>query len=132
VREITILERIASGEADRALRDLALERLQEALVETATGEGPVAESEEALARLTDPRSLSSVASAAVHERVRFAALARVSGDRFLRDVVRNAGDPGIRSAALERIRDVATLRSIALGDGPLDTALQALERSDEP
>jgi Domain of Unknown Function (DUF349) len=132
LREVTMLERIAAGEADGALRDLALERLQEALVETATGDGPVAESEAALARLTDPRSLSSVASAAAHERVRFAALARVSGDRLLRDVVRNAGDPGIRSAALERIRDVATLRSIALGDGPFETAFQALERIDDP
>src|SRR4029077_10086353 len=34
--------------------------------------------------------------------------------------------------ALDRIDDVATLRGIALGDSPLDAALHALERIEDP
>jgi hypothetical protein len=132
LRDVALLERVAEAESDRGLRDLAAERLQEVLVETASGAGPVAECETALARLSDPRALIPVASGAAHESIRVAALGRVTGDRFLRDIARTAGDTRVRRAALDRIGDVATLRGIALGDSPPDTALHALERIDDP
>ena len=56
LRDVALLERVAAGETDRGLRDLAVERIQEVLVETASGAGPVAECEAALARLTDPKA----------------------------------------------------------------------------
>jgi hypothetical protein len=125
-----LLERVAEREADPALRELAVERVQEVLVRVASSDGPLAECEAALARLTDARSLAAVAVAATHESVRRGALARASGDRVLRDIVRDARDPEIRRAALHRIHDPAALRSIALG-GPPELALQALERIED-
>src|SRR5215831_19173282 len=83
LEDVAILERVAEGEADHGLRELAAERTREILVGIASSAGPLADCEAALARLADPRSLSSVATAGAHESVRLAALARVSGDRVL-------------------------------------------------
>jgi hypothetical protein len=127
-----LLERVAQGEADPALRDLAVERAAEVRGKIATSGSSLAECTAALEGLTDSRTLATVAAKATHESVRVGALARVSGDRLLRDIVTGADDPAIRDAALDRIADPATLRSIALGDCPLELALRALERIDDP
>ena len=131
LEDAAILERVADGEADPVLRDLALERVAEARIGIACSERPLAECTAVVERLTDPRSLVTVATGAAHESVRLAALSRVSGDRHLREIVRNAADPAIRRAALDRIQDPSMLRNIALADGPVDLALQALERIDD-
>ncbi len=126
-----LLERVAQGEADPALRDLAVERAAEVRVKIAASGDSLAECTAALEGLTDPRTLATVAAKATHESVRAGALARVSGDRLLRDVVTGADDPVIRGAALDRIADPAMLRSIALADCPPELALRALERIDD-
>src|SRR5262249_24257246 len=127
-----VLDRVAQGEADPVLRDLAAERASEVRVKIVTSGAPLAECTAALERLTDPRTLAAVAMKATRESVRTAALARVSGDRLLRDVVIGASDPTVREVALDRITDPAMLRSIALADCPLDLALRATERIDDP
>jgi hypothetical protein len=126
-----VLEGLVHGEAEPAVRDLAVERVRETRVAIASSSRPLAECEAALASLTDDRSLVAVATAGAHESLRRAALARATGDRVLRDVVRSAADPAIRREALDRIGDAGVLRSIAVGDGPLEVALHALERIDD-
>ena len=131
LEDAAILERVAEGEADPVLRDLALERASEARFRIASSDRPLDERTAAVERLTDPRRLVTVATSATHESVRLAALSRVSGDRHLREIVRNATDPAIGRAALDRIQDASMLCNIALADGPVDLALRALERIDD-
>jgi Domain of Unknown Function (DUF349) len=108
-----VLDELAQGESDQDSRALATERAREIWTTIARSDGPLAACEEALARLSDERSLAAIAMTAAHEVIRHAALARTTGDRVLRDVVLNAADPMIRRTALERITDVKMLRAVA-------------------
>jgi hypothetical protein len=128
VDDAALLDELATSEPDVALRNLAAERLAEVRVAIAGSNGPLAECEAALSRLSDERDLSSVASSGEHDGIRRAALARVTSGRVLRDVVKSAADPAIRRAALDRIDDAAALRGIAVGDYAPELALSALER----
>jgi hypothetical protein len=87
---------------------------------------------EALAKLTDERSLAIVAVRGAEERVRQQALARVHSDRALRDIVRDASDMGVRRAALDGLTDPGALRSIAVSDCPIELALEAVARIQDP
>src|SRR5262245_567373 len=58
LEDATLLERVAEGEADPALHDLALARASEARVKVASSGGPVAECSAALERLIDPGALA--------------------------------------------------------------------------
>ena len=123
-----VLDAVASGEADAALRELAADRARELRIALAASDRPVTEREAAVARLADERSLAAVVTTGDDDAVRRAALARIRSERGLRDVVRNAADPAIRHAALARITDVGLLRGIAVGDGPAELSLEAVAR----
>jgi hypothetical protein len=127
-----VLDAVASGDADAALREAATERARELRIALATSDRPQAEREAALARLADERSLAAVVVTGDDDAVRRAALARIASERALRDVVRQAADAVLRRAALERITDVGLLRGIAVGDGHPELALAALERIADP
>src|SRR5262249_49592419 len=59
-----VLDRVAQGEADPVLRDLAAERASEVRVKIVTSGASLAECTAALERLTDPRTLAAVAAKA--------------------------------------------------------------------
>src|SRR5438128_12134400 len=69
------LDELAQSETDEDLRAFATERAREIRAAVASSDGPLAECEVALARLSDERSLAAIAMTAAHETIRHSALA---------------------------------------------------------
>jgi hypothetical protein len=127
-----LLLEIGRTDADEELRVLARGRAEDLLVKRATSCQPAEDCDRALAGLTRPSHLVTVAVRAVHPQVRRDALNRVTDERALAEIARRSEDVEIGCAALARVTDAALLRRIAAAGARSDVALAALARIDDP
>ena len=128
-----LLLEIGRTDADAELRSFASARAEELLLECALSGQPPEDCLRALDALTRPSHRVTVATRAVHSRVRAAALSALAADeRSLAEIARRSDDPQIGLSALERVTDVALLQRIAAGDAPAEVALAALARVNDP
>jgi hypothetical protein len=119
-----VLAALLASEKDETVRDEVFGKL----VSVASAAEDPARSEAALAAITEPRHLATVAKSAALEPLRSASLARIADGKLLGQVARDAADAATRMAALERIEDVAVVASVAMGSEHKDVAVAAVER----
>jgi hypothetical protein len=122
------LAELARSDPDDGVRDEAMGRLVHLILHT-TEEGALTE---ALAAVSEPRHLATVARTAALPAIRQAAVGALSEPKALAAVVREAEDPATRLLALKRIDDGATLQALALKLDHKATAVEAVERLDDP
>ena len=97
IRDVQVVAELMAQETDEAVREEAAGLL----VAAANGDADPAGAEAALAALSDPRHLASVAKAAALEAVRQAALLRLGDRKLLGTVARDAQVAATGLAALE-------------------------------
>jgi hypothetical protein len=122
------LVELARSDPDEDVRDEAMARLVHLVVHT-TEEGTLTE---ALAAVSEPRHLATVARSAALPAIRQAAVGALSEPKALAAVVREAEDPATRLLALKRIDDGPTLQALALKLDQKATAVAAVERLEDP
>ncbi|MGE3840109.1 MAG: DUF349 domain-containing protein [Vicinamibacterales bacterium] len=121
---VEALARVAHQDADEGVRVEAREILV-AVAQDGTNE---AESLAALASLSDPRDVTTVARTAELERVALAATEQVADPRILSVVARQANHAAVRMAALGRLDQTEDLVAVALKTDHRDVGVAALER----
>lgn len=121
---VEALARVARQDADESVRVEAREILV-AVAQDGTNE---TESLAALASLSDPRDITTVARTAELERVALAALEQLVDPRILGVVARQANHAAVRMAALGRLEQPDDLMTVALKADHRDVGLAALER----
>jgi len=149
---------IAQTDDDRAIRELAVSRINDAdaleVLAERCGRPPLAEqarerasslriaqavqgddaegAEAALARIDDDMHLADIVRRAQLEPIRRGALDRLQDERALAEVIRTAKDRDLCRTLLNRITDLAILRSLALDEQRRDLAQTALDRIEDP
>ncbi len=153
-----LLLEIAETDADRAIRELAMSKVNDAdaLWELADrcGDDPLADqarerasslriaqavqgedvdlAEAALARIDDDMDLAEILRRAQLESIRLQALDRLQDERALADVIRNSKDRELCKNLMDRITDLSILRSLAMEEQRRDLAQAALDRIEDP
>ena len=122
-----VLIDLARTDDDDGVREEATTRLVHLVVHATEEE----ETRAALAALSEPRHLSSVARSAVLPAVRGAAVEALNDPRALASVVREADDGATRLLALGRIDDEPTLLSFALKSDQKAIAVAAVDRLED-
>lgn len=122
VADAAFLATIARDDPDARVREEAVAGLLDLAVK-----GEPAESEAAVAGLSDSRHLAQVARHASHVGTRLAALARITDPRALGSVARHAADPDTAQRALSALRDESEIIDVAINGEHKDVALAALE-----
>jgi hypothetical protein len=117
-----VLAEVARQDADEQVRQAATE----ALLEIAMRLGGNAEA--ALAGLTDPKHLGTVAKSAAAEQVRRGAVERLEDARALGSVARNATDASVAMRAVEKLTDAGELLNVAMRSDQKEAATAALDR----
>jgi hypothetical protein len=123
--DAAVLGRIAASDSDADTRDRAAERL----LALATGADDEETAVQAVAGLTDPRRLSTIAKSDAPESVRAAALVRTTDERALSAIARYAKHESTARAALDRLSDPAEVLEVALHGDHRDVALAAFARA---
>jgi hypothetical protein len=124
-----VLSEVLRQDSDEAVRQAAAELLlAEATRGGADSTAALSRAEAALAGLSEPRHLSTVAKTAALEPIRRAAVDRLSDGRALASVARNATDPAVALLAVERLQDEAELLTVAMRSDHRDAAVAAFER----
>lgn len=149
---------IAQTDDDRAIRELAVSRINDAdaldALAERCGKAPLAGqarerasslrialavqgedaegAEAALARIDDDMHLADIVRRAQLESIRRGALDRLQDQRALAEVIRTAKDRELCRTLLDRITDLAILRSLALDEQRRDLAQSALDRIEDP
>src|SRR3954467_15612364 len=124
IEDVGVLAPIAGNDADQGIRDEVLGRL----AEVAMRDNPDAAAT-ALAALTDPKQISTVAKTSPLESVRTAAVERLTDVKSLSSVARHATDPRTAALAADRVQDVPELLNIAVKTDHKDAGVSALERA---
>jgi hypothetical protein len=123
-----LLEEVRRGDTDESLRQLATERLEVRLLESALGDDLAAG--KVLSELSE-RALIEVARRGKQPSVRMAAAARLSSEKAIADVARSAEDQEIRIAAAARVTQPGLLKELALSDANRHVALDAVARLED-
>ncbi|HEX5474836.1 MAG TPA: DUF349 domain-containing protein [Vicinamibacterales bacterium] len=125
VGDVAVLVAIAGSDPDETIRGEVTDRL--AAIALADDRSEVASA--AVAGLTDPRQLATVAKGSAVERVRTDAVARITDVKTLGSVARQAADAQTARLAAERITDPAELLAVAAKTDHKDAGVTALERA---
>ena len=123
-----VIGRVASADADEETRERAADRL----VAIAMNGGGPDMALAAVAHLSDPRRLSTIARSDITEAVCASALGRLADDRALGSLARQARHESIARAALDRVAGDTELLDVALNSQHKDVALSAFERVITP
>jgi hypothetical protein len=124
IEDVGVLASMATRDADEEIRGELVNRL----AGIAAGEDAEAATR-ALAALTDPKQISTVAKSSPVESVRTAAVARLTDVRSLSSVARHATDARTAGLAADRVEDAAELLNIAVKTDHKDVGIGALERA---
>jgi hypothetical protein len=124
IDEVALLVEIAGSDADPGVRDEAAGRVAHAALHASDE----AAAQAAVAGLSDPRHLASVAKAAQHTAAREAAIRALGDPKLLASVVREAQDARARVLALGRIEDAPTLLALAQNLEQKALAVAAVDR----
>ncbi|HET7695190.1 MAG TPA: DUF349 domain-containing protein, partial [Vicinamibacterales bacterium] len=124
IEDVDVLAGLAAADADAGLREELLARL--AAIAAGSDEASAAR---ALAALTDPKQIGTVAKTSPAESVRTAAVGRLTDVKSLSSVARHAADPRTAALACDRIEDAAELLNIAAKTEHKDAGIGALERA---
>jgi Domain of Unknown Function (DUF349) len=134
INDADALEALAEGcGADReTLADLARERACSLRIAQAV-QGEDAElAEAALAHITNDMHLADILRRAQLESIRRGALDRLEDERALAEVIRTSKDRELCKTLMDRITDPVILRSLALEEQRRDLAQAALDRIEDP
>ncbi|MFH2010143.1 MAG: DUF349 domain-containing protein [bacterium] len=132
IEDADVLAELAQRCSDAWLTDLANERANGLRIGSAIqGDDPV-RAAHALARITADAALADIVKRAQLEAIRLAALERLQDVKALAEVVRTAADRDLCLTVLGRIEDPSVLRGIALADPRREVANAALDRLDDP
>jgi len=153
-----LLLQIAESDDDRAIRELATSKINDAdaldalagrcggdplagqarerasslrIALAVQGEDEVAAAN-ALAHIEDDTHLADIVRRAQLDPIREAALERLKDERALADVIRTAKDQALCKKLVERITEPAILRSLAQEEQRRELAQAALERIEDP
>jgi len=124
VQDVAVLAAIAGSDADPGIREELIARLADIAV-SADADG----ASRALAALSDQKQIATVAKTSPVESVRAEAVAKLTEVKSLSSVARHAADPRAASLATERIQDRAELLNIATKTDHKDAGVTALERA---
>src|SRR5262249_54727864 len=124
IEDVGVLAAMSADDVDPAIREEILARL----ADMAVGSEPEKASR-ALGALADQRQISAVAKTSPLENIRADAIARLTDVKSLSSVARHAADPRTATMATERIQDSAELLNVASKTDHKDAGLVALERA---
>lgn len=123
--EVEVIGRVAGSDPEADVRDAASDRL---VVLASRTDADDAGARRAVAAITDPRRLSTLAKGEAVASVLADALARLTEEKSLGSVARHAKSESIASAALGRLQDAAEITAVALNADSKDVALAAFDR----
>ena len=124
IDDVTVLAAIAGSDPDQAIREELLVRLG-----TIAANEPADRALVALGALSDPRQIATVAKTSQHDSVRTEAVQRLTDVKSLSSVARHAADGRTAALATERIHDPAELLNVATKTDHKDAGVSALERA---
>ena len=124
IEDVGVLASIAGRDADEDLRGELVDRLAVIAVSDNADEAA-----RALAVLTEPKQISTVAKSSPVESVRTAAVARLTDVKSLSSIARHATDARTAGLAADRVEDPAELLNIAVKTDHKDVGISALERA---
>ncbi len=156
--DLSLLLKIAQSDEDRAVRELAVARIDDAdaldaladscsrrstasaareractlrICAAVQGDDPDA-ARQAVAKIHEDTHLADIVRRAHIEEIRLLALDRLQDERALAEVIRASKDRQLCRTLLDRIEELAILRSLALEEQRRELAQAALERVDDP
>lgn len=131
VQDAEALEAFADRVSDKPLAVTARERADTLWMSAATQDDDVGVAESALARVSGEAALSDVVRRSKLDAIRRLALERMQDPRSLAEVVKNVKDRELANLALSQIQDQAILRGLVLEEQRRDIAASALDRIED-
>jgi hypothetical protein len=124
IGDVSVLAAIAGNDADPGIREELIARLG-----TIATNDPADRAVVALAALVDPKQIATVAKTSPHDSVRTEAVQRLTDVKSLSSIARHAADARTAALATERIHDPAELLTVATKTDHKDAGVSALERA---
>lgn len=122
--DVGLIASLASSDPDEGLRAELTQRLAAIAVANDAAAGSLA-----VAAISDPKQLGTIAKTATVDAIRLDAAGRLTDLKTLSSVARHADDPKVASLAVARIEDPAELLNIAARTDHKDAGISALERA---
>ena len=122
--DVALVATLATVDPDEGLRAELSDRLA-----AIAASSDAASASLALAAISDSKQLGTIAKTAAVDAIRLDAAGRLTDLKTLSSVARHAGDPRVASLAVTRIEDPAELLNIAARTDHKDAGISALERS---
>jgi hypothetical protein len=124
IEDVNVLAAIAGSDPDEGIREELLARLGTIAATDAADRALVA-----LGAVIDPKQIANVAKTSPHDSVRTEAVQRLTDVKSLSSVARHAADGRTAVLATERIHDPAELLNVATKTDHKDAGISALERA---